>query len=219
MNPSRNILCLGVAVTYCASLLAPSHAWVPSTTLSPFLNANNRLSLRSQGRVYRRPMVAYMKQGGSHLVTYGDLWRDAVPEDDVQTNLQAEVTEAYDEQEAELSVAETIVKPIRQAATAVWERLMYEPSEEEVRANQKAFAKAHGGAVMTPLSEEELEKEVKYCGMFPDLVDALVENEVQMELATEVSSKAQEMAAKKLAKELSKELGLTPPVDSEKSKL
>ena len=164
-------------------------------------------------------MVAYMKQAGSHLVTYGDLWRDAVPEDDVQTNLQAEVTEAYDEQEAELSVAETIVKPIRQAATAVWERLMYEPSEEEVRANLKAFAKAHGGAVMTPLSEEELEKEVKYCGMFPDLVDALVENEVQMELATEVSSKAQEMAAKKLAKELSKELGLTPPVDSEKTKL
>ncbi|EKX39776.1 hypothetical protein GUITHDRAFT_154286 [Guillardia theta CCMP2712] len=219
MNPSRNILFLGVAVTSFASLLAPSHAWVPSTTLTPFLNVHNRLSLRSTGRVYPRPTVAYMKQAGSHLVTYGDLWRDAVPEDDVQTNLQAEVTEAYDEQEAELSVAETLVKPIRQAATAVWERLTYEPSEEEVRANLKAFAKAHGGAVMTPLSEEELEKEVKYCGMFPDLVDALVENEVQMELATEVSSKAQEMAAKKLAKELSKELGLTPPVDSEKTKL
>jgi len=160
-----------------------------------------------------------MKQAGSHLVTYGDLWRDAVPEDDQQTTLQAEVTEAYDEQ-TELSVAETLVKPIRQAATAVWERLTYEPSEEEVRANLKAFAKAHGGAVMTPLSEEELEKEVKYCGMFPDLVDALVENEVQMELATEVSSKAQEMAAKKLANELSKELGLSTAVaDSEKTTL
>ena len=80
----------------------------------------------------------------------------------------------------ELSIlASEVVAPIKKAAgavgTALWSKLSPSPDDEEIQRNLKAFAKCHSGAVGTPMGDEELEKEVKYLGMFPDLVDALLE--------------------------------------------
>lgn len=141
--------------------------------------------------------------GKTQLVTYGDLWRDALNEnsdgeegefvvaDETDTTEGDDFTYAMEELSLQASEA---VKPIKEVATgvasALWNKLSPSPNDEEVQRNLKAFAKCHSGAVMTPLGEEELASEVRYLGMFPDLVDALLEaqEEDEMEAANQDSS-------------------------------
>jgi len=133
--------------------------------------------------------------GKTELVTYGDLWRDALNENsegegefvvtDDTTADEDDFTYAMEEVSA---LASEAVKPFKEAATgvasALWNKLSPSPDEEEVQRNLKAFAKCHSGAVMTPLGEDELASEVRYLGMFPDLVDALLEAQAEDDSTT-----------------------------------
>eukprot|EP00286_Rhodomonas_abbreviata_P026172 CAMPEP_0181298426 /NCGR_PEP_ID=MMETSP1101-20121128/5775_1 /TAXON_ID=46948 /ORGANISM="Rhodomonas abbreviata, Strain Caron Lab Isolate" /LENGTH=155 /DNA_ID=CAMNT_0023403445 /DNA_START=188 /DNA_END=655 /DNA_ORIENTATION=- len=80
-------------------------------------------------------------------------------------------------------------------ATSMWNTITNEPTPEEVEANLAAFAKAHRGAVMAPLSEDELESEVKFCALIPELRDALMDAEV-MQDELEEAALQKELAAK-----------------------
>jgi len=132
-----------------------------------------------------RPATA-LRMGKTELVTYGDLWRDALNENSegegefvVTDDTTADEDDfTYAMEEVSLLASEA-VKPFKEAATgvasALWNKLSPSPDEEEVQRNLKAFAKCHSGAVMTPLGDDELASEVRYLGMFPDLVDALLE--------------------------------------------
>lgn len=124
----------------------------------------------------------------SQLVTHGDIWREVLNEDGdegrtadtsmLEDETASENDFAYATEELSILASE-VVAPIKKAAgavgTALWSKLSPSPDDEEIQRNLKAFAKCHSGAVGTPMGDEELEKEVKYLGMFPDLVDALLE--------------------------------------------
>ena len=126
----------------------------------------------------------------SQLVTHGDIWREVLNEDGYEgrtadpsllgdeTELSSENDFAYATEELSILASE-VVAPIKKAAgavgTALWSKLSPSPDDEEIQRNLKAFAKCHSGAVGTPMGDDELEKEVRYLGMFPDLVDALLE--------------------------------------------
>jgi len=124
----------------------------------------------------------------TQLVTYGDMWRDALHENEngeqtgelPTTDATSAEGDDFTYATEELSIlASEVVAPIKAAATvvasAVWNRLSRPDDDEEIQRNMKAFAKSHSGAVMTPLGDDELASEVRYLGMFPDLVDALLE--------------------------------------------
>ena len=124
----------------------------------------------------------------SQLVTHGDIWLEVLNEDGdegrtadtsmLEDETASENDFAYATEELSILASE-VVAPIKKAAgavgTALWSKLSPSPDDEEIQRNLKAFAKCHSGAVGTPMGDEELEKEVKYLGMFPDLVDALLE--------------------------------------------
>lgn len=136
----------------------------------------------------RKLRAASPKMGmNSNLVTYGDVWRDAIEgkNAEIANTLSAAGMEEMDEVNFEIV---DVVRPFTTAASALGEAAVQkgrnflnslgEPSAEEVQANLAAFASCHSGAVATPLSEDELETEIKYCAMIPEWRDALVDAEV-----------------------------------------
>eukprot|EP00287_Rhodomonas_sp_CCMP768_P001956 CAMPEP_0196729724 /NCGR_PEP_ID=MMETSP1091-20130531/10020_1 /TAXON_ID=302021 /ORGANISM="Rhodomonas sp., Strain CCMP768" /LENGTH=207 /DNA_ID=CAMNT_0042072641 /DNA_START=109 /DNA_END=732 /DNA_ORIENTATION=- len=145
-------------------------------------SALNRAPARSVSSRKLRLASAKMALSGAHLVTYGDVWRDAI-EGQSSEGLASGLAEAGME-EADMEI-EDFVAPLTTAASSfasrIWQSLIDEPTPEEVQANMAAFARAHSGAVATPLSEDELESEVKYCAMIPELRDALVDAEVMQQ--------------------------------------
>mmetsp|Transcript_10332 Transcript_10332/g.24431 ORF Transcript_10332/g.24431 Transcript_10332/m.24431 type:complete len:199 (-) Transcript_10332:117-713(-) len=115
----------------------------------------------------------------TNLVTFGDVWRETCEEEDLCDMVWEE---QHQENTNPIVACGTFVSTV---ATNVWDHLTADPSPEEVQASLAAFAKAHGGAVMTPMSDSELEKELRFCGMFPDLVDSIMELELSQELVME----------------------------------
>ena len=165
--------------------------------------------LRSGVGVLQHRRCAALSMGKTQLVTYGDMWRDALVEDEngnqIAGNEDSEgvgldsesVPESDDGNDftyamEELSLqASEVVRPIKRAATkvasAVWNKLSPSPDDAEVQRNLKAFAKGHSGAIGTPMDEQELASEVRFMGMFPDLVDALLEAQEEDETPSALS--------------------------------
>lgn len=144
-----------------------------------------------------------LRMAKTNLVTYGDMWRDALNEneDGKSTEASSDNDEFAPYTTDELStMASEAIKPIKQAAavaaTAIWDRLTHSPDDKEIQRNLKAFARSHSGAVMTPLEEDELASEVRYLGMFPDLIDALLEAQQD---ADDKASKDMEEAVEAIA--------------------
>lgn len=166
------------------------------------------LLLKKSGLQELRVSGLALSAGKTQIVTYGDLWRDAVIEegggekgtddDNYQTSVGTELS----------MMATEAMKPIKAAATgvasAVWSKLSPSPDDEEIQRNLKAFASQHSGAVMTPLGDDELANEVRYLGMFPDLVDALLEaEEDKVESEEEAAAAAAAVAAAAISAEAS----------------
>ncbi len=51
----------------------------------------------------------------------------------------------------------------------------------QIRANLKMWATTRGGAVLPPLDDNELNNQVKYVGVFPELVDQMLETQLDQE--------------------------------------
>mmetsp|Transcript_27191 Transcript_27191/g.55451 ORF Transcript_27191/g.55451 Transcript_27191/m.55451 type:complete len:245 (-) Transcript_27191:183-917(-) len=181
-----------------------AYAFAPSTTAGQIsFSASKQISSVTSPRLRAANMKnTKMALSGSHLVTFGDVWRDAL---EGQFEDSEGAQDIYDDADSQLRIVD-VVKPFTTAAsafgtaaaekaTSVWNTLINEPTPEEVEANLAAFAKAHGGAVMTPLSEDELESEVKFCTLIPELRDALVDAEV-MQDELEEAALQKELAAK-----------------------
>ena len=165
------------------------------------------LLLKISGLQELRVSGLALSAGKTQIVTYGDLWRDAVIEegggekgtddDNYQTSVGTELS----------MMATEAMKPIKAAATgvasAVWSKLSPSPDDEEIQRNLKAFASQHSGAVMTPLGDDELANEVRYLGMFPDLVDALLEAEEDKVESEEEAAAAAAVAAAAISAEAS----------------
>ena len=165
------------------------------------------LLLKISGLQELRVSGLALSAGKTQIVTYGDLWRDAVIEegggekgtddDNYQTSVGTELS----------MMATEAMKPIKAAATgvasAVWSKLSPSPDDEEIQRNLKAFAIQHSGAVMTPLGDDELANEVRYLGMFPDLVDALLEAEEDKVESEEEAAAAAAVAAAAISAEAS----------------
>mmetsp|Transcript_53377 Transcript_53377/g.44783 ORF Transcript_53377/g.44783 Transcript_53377/m.44783 type:complete len:234 (+) Transcript_53377:213-914(+) len=199
MQPSKKaVMC--AAMCLCGSAISGVDAFAP-VALTMGASRHSGLVLR-QGVAPAHGMstsVRGMPKAGSgsritlgmaktQLVTYGDMWRDALHENENGEQMKELPTTDATSAEGddftyateELSTfASEVVAPIKAAATgvasAVWNRLSSSPDDDEIQRNLKAFAQSHRGAVMTPLGDEELASEVRYLGMFPDLVDALLE--------------------------------------------
>mmetsp|Transcript_19679 Transcript_19679/g.40092 ORF Transcript_19679/g.40092 Transcript_19679/m.40092 type:complete len:205 (+) Transcript_19679:102-716(+) len=147
----------------------------------PLAASSTRLDITSCSQRCRRPAVAGMNMRSStHLVTYGDVFRESYEE---ESRCDAIWEASESEEEGAVNPLALAASACCSVATGVWDHLTAEPNPEEVQANMAAFAKAHGGAIMTPLSEMELEKQVRYYGMFPDLVDTMIETELTSEVA------------------------------------
>ncbi len=50
----------------------------------------------------------------------------------------------------------------------------------QIRENLKRWATTRGGAVLPPLEDHELNNQVKYVGMFPELVDQMLETQLDL---------------------------------------
>ncbi len=50
----------------------------------------------------------------------------------------------------------------------------------QIRANLKRWATTRGGAVLPPLEDHELNNQMKYVGMFPELVDQMLETQLDL---------------------------------------
>ena len=195
MQPSKKaVMC--AAMCFCGSALSGVDAFAP-VALMTGASRHSGLVLR-QGVTPAHGMRKLTKAGSgsritvgmakTQLVTYGDMWRDALHENEngeqmkelPMTDATSAEGDDFTYATEELSTfASEVVAPIKAAATgvafAVWNRLSSSPDDDEIQRNLKAFAQSHRGAVMTPLGDEELASEVRYLGMFPDLVDALLE--------------------------------------------
>jgi len=142
----------------------------------------------------RASLSLRMGRSGANLVTFGDVWRDACDEVTPGGRLAEELSELQGFKDAIEEVKEASDngknKPLtaaRSALNAVWSKLTKDADEEEVRKNLAAFARMHGGAVAAPLTEDKEGKEVRYAGLFPDIVDALIEEDLNADdLAVEV---------------------------------
>jgi hypothetical protein len=177
----------------CIIVVAEVHAFSP-VVLVPSLRANSpHVALCPTARGTRLGGSSIvLNEGKAQLVTYGDLWRDALNEDGEEKSVtmsemetSSEVDDLSYAMEDLTEHASEVVKPITTAATkvasAVWNKLSPSPDNDEIQRNLKAFSKCHSGAVGTPLGDEELASEVRYLGMFPDLVDALLDAQEEQE--------------------------------------
>jgi hypothetical protein len=131
----------------------------------------------------RAPLVLRMGRSGANLVTFGDVWRDACDDKDPIQAKELGLSEEWESESTEES-EEAELRPLEAVSnvlTGLIERITKDPEEDEVRKNMEAFAKMHGGAVAPPMSEEEKGRQVSYAGMFPDIVDALIEEDLEAE--------------------------------------
>jgi uncharacterized protein YceH (UPF0502 family) len=127
-----------------------------------------------------------MGHSGANLVTFGDVWRDACdePTPGGSGRLAEELSDLAGFEVAVEEVEEvptSTLKAASKALNSVWRKLTKDPDENEVRKNLEAFAKMHGGAVAAPFTEENVVKKLQYTGLFPDIVDALIEEDLEAE--------------------------------------
>uniref|UniRef100_A0A7S0MGF3 Uncharacterized protein n=1 Tax=Cryptomonas curvata TaxID=233186 RepID=A0A7S0MGF3_9CRYP len=84
------------------------------------------------------------------------------------------------------SSLQAVVRPVKKAATVmgaaaagaaanIWESLTKGTSEDEAQENLRKWAKAKGGAVLPPMEEDELDNEVRFVGLFPELVGQMMD--------------------------------------------
>jgi hypothetical protein len=99
------------------------------------------------------------------------------------------------------SSLQAVVRPVRKAATVmgavaagaaanIWESLTKGPSEDEAQENLRKWAKAKGGAVLPPMEEGELDNEVRFVGLFPELVGQMMETTLDEESELEEEGEA-----------------------------
>jgi hypothetical protein len=202
-------VCLcGAAVTEVGAFAPPAVAAVRAGAvrraaavpeLRPWGQAQH-MPARGQGREARGGAARGLEMAydRSRLVTQGDIWRELLNEDGTadlsvidESELSSENDLAYATEELSILASE-VVAPIKKVAGAVgsalWSKLSPSPDEDEIQRNLRVFAKSHSGAVGTPMGEEELEKEVRYLGMFPDLVDAMLEAQEEQSARDEASA-------------------------------
>jgi len=202
-------VCLcGAAVTEVGAFAPPAAAAVRAGAvrraaavpeLRPWGQAQH-MPARGQGREARGGAARGLEMAydRSRLVTQGDIWRELLNEDGTadlsvidESELSTENDLAYATEELSILASE-VVAPIKKVAGAVgsalWSKLSPSPDEDEIQRNLRVFAKSHSGAVGTPMGEEELEKEVRYLGMFPDLVDAMLEAQEEQSARDEASA-------------------------------
>ena len=155
----------------------------------------------------------------SELVTFGDIWRNAVDDDldIIQVKIENQVSRTHngvsitgtsagmgpttlamaalaDSEAGAVSsarlppglqpvvkVAQSAASVAASAAATIWGSLTKGPTEAEVEENMRLFSLLHGGAVARPMVEEELSSEVRFVGLFPDLVSSMVDSDCELD--------------------------------------
>ena len=137
---------------------------------------------------------------GSLLVTYGDVWNDVadVLQHSPRISVQYQIRPAQSPTFCPRAILVRTFNAVGNAAVNLWASFFRGPTDEEVNsslssrhivvcvwyrlssqilANLKRWATTRGGAVLPPL---ELNNQVKYVGVFPELVDQMLETQLDL---------------------------------------
>mmetsp|Transcript_21655 Transcript_21655/g.33896 ORF Transcript_21655/g.33896 Transcript_21655/m.33896 type:complete len:251 (-) Transcript_21655:341-1093(-) len=156
-------------------------------------------------RAGSKPLVT-MGASGQHLVTFGDVWNDICESENMEWDCPTGGEETLHGVVlgAVSGAASTVGNCAVRKLGAVWDFITHSPNPDEVQKNLQAFAKCHSGAVMPPLSEDQIGDQVKYYGIIPEMCSAMVDADIDKALEDaetlehEFTEKVRDMSKSKL---------------------
>ena len=183
------MLCRGLKVLIYVSCMGSAIAFssvVPSNVLETMTCSKLRRSAPSDWK---------MISSGSLLVTYGDIWKELKPAAKINPQIRRRFRKARAQSFQPRAMALRTLNVVGTAAANLWSWFLKGPTDDEVkqslkiplcwlyliilslqiRANLKRWATTRGGAVLPPLEDHELNNQVKYMGLFPELVEQMLE--------------------------------------------